>query len=84
MANGAGLWGWVQTALLDDAAACEHFKAMPNGEDWDLQVERNARGCWGGAAGSTAAGYCTIRNSTRRFWARPESDSLSAIGLSGP
>jgi hypothetical protein len=36
---------WFRWKLLDDADACEHVHAMPEGEDWDLQEVRNPSGC---------------------------------------
>jgi hypothetical protein len=31
--------------LLGDTAACEHWKAMPDGEDWDLQEQQHPSPC---------------------------------------
>lgn len=36
---------WFRWKLLGDAAACEHFKAMPDGDQWDLQASQNDDGC---------------------------------------
>jgi hypothetical protein len=36
---------WFRWKLLDDADACEHVYAMPEGDDWDLQDTRNPSGC---------------------------------------
>jgi hypothetical protein len=36
---------WFRWKLLDDGAACEHFKAMPDSDDWDLQEVRNPSDC---------------------------------------
>jgi hypothetical protein len=36
---------WFRWQLLGDAAACEHFKAMPGTDRWDLQEQRNVAPC---------------------------------------
>ncbi len=36
---------WFRWKLVDDAAACEYFHAMPDSDDWDLQEQRNPSGC---------------------------------------
>jgi hypothetical protein len=36
---------WFRWKLVDDAAACEYFHAMPDTADWDLQEQRNPSGC---------------------------------------
>jgi predicted dienelactone hydrolase len=36
---------WLRFQLLGDRRACEHFKAMPDSADWDLQGMQNATDC---------------------------------------
>lgn len=36
---------WFRWKLVDDSAACDHFRAMPDSDDWDLQEIRNANEC---------------------------------------
>jgi hypothetical protein len=36
---------WLRWQLLGDAKACEHFKAMPGSDDWDLKAAQNESGC---------------------------------------
>jgi hypothetical protein len=36
---------WFRWKLLGDRGACEHVKAMPDSDDWDLQAVRNATDC---------------------------------------
>ena len=35
-------WRTLRWKLLDDGAACEHMKAMPDSDDWDMQEVRSA------------------------------------------
>jgi dienelactone hydrolase len=36
---------WFRWKLLDDAAACAYFKALPDGSAWDVRKEQNAVSC---------------------------------------
>jgi hypothetical protein len=36
---------WLRWQLLGDAKACEHFKAMPDSDDWNLQAAQNESAC---------------------------------------
>jgi hypothetical protein len=36
---------WFRWKLLGDAAACQHFRAMPEGDRWNLQEQQNAVTC---------------------------------------
>lgn len=36
---------WFRWKLLGDKAACEYFKAMPNGDKWDLKESQNEVAC---------------------------------------
>jgi len=36
---------WFRWKLLGDRAACEYFKAMPDGDDWDFKGSSSPRDC---------------------------------------